>query len=157
GQSFADPSGSLFDLLRRLQAVENASKFVEALEQLQVAYQKMQANSPDSPRPKGLESWLQKARARLQGDLQAYRARLNEVKGELGFSPDAPVVPDRTSLAGFRTVFEKADAWSRNPERKPSELTFLAVQLPRLERVILGILPWEGVSEANRNRIAGLL
>jgi hypothetical protein len=148
GETFADPSGSLFDLLRRLQTIENARKFVEALEELKAASQAL----PTPPRLDRLDSWLQKARRRFLDELRAYRDRLGEVKVELGLSPHAPVVPDRTSLARFRAVYEKADDWFRNPERNPAELPTLVAELPRLGNVILGHIALNGVSEGDPNR-----
>ncbi len=79
------------------------------------------------------------------------------MKFELGLSPHAPVVPDRTSLAKFRAVFDKADEWARNPRRNRAELPLLVARLPKMENVILGQIAWDGVSEGDPNRLEGLL
>jgi hypothetical protein len=146
GSTFIDPSGSLFDLLQRLQALENARKFVADLEEFKVVYQEAHAGEPDPPRPGRLEGWLEKARVHFQDDLRAYRDRLAQVKAELGLSPDAPVVPDRTRLAGFRSVFEKAEEWGRDPDRNPAKLPIIVAQLPPLPDRILSQISLVGVS-----------
>jgi hypothetical protein len=141
GPTFVDPSGSLFDLLQRLQALENARKFVAGLEELKAAYQEANAGAPNPPRPTRLDGWLEKGRARFQNELRAYRDRLGQVKAELGLVQNASVVPDRTTLAGFRSVFEKVEEWFRNPDRDPADLRTIVARLPRLPDRVLGQIP----------------
>lgn len=151
GEGFIDPSGSLSDLFRRLQVVENATKLVDALEQLKAA-----AGALDLPRPDRLDARLRDARRRLQGELLAYRDRLDAVKDELGLSPHAPVVPDRTSLARFRAAFEKIDEWFADPGRDPAALPAIVATFPRLEGRLLGLIAPDGVSGGDPRKMEGL-
>ncbi len=143
--TFVDPSGSLFDLLRRLQALENARKFVTALEELKAAYQEANAVAT-LPRPRRFEGWLEKGRTRFQNELRAYRDRLGQVKAELGLAQNAPVVPDRNSLAGFRSVFDKVEEWFRDPNRNPADLRTIVARLPRLPDRVLGRISLDGAT-----------
>lgn len=151
-RTFVDPSRSIFDLLSRLQTLENSQKFLKDLEQLKAVSREAFAEVPGAPRLNRLDRWLEIARQRFEEHLQAYRGRLNAVKAELGLSPNAPVVPDRRGLIRFRTVFEKTDSWFRNPQRNPSVLPTIAAELPRLENVILGETSFFDVSETDPAR-----
>src|SRR4051794_39142933 len=97
--AFVDPSESLLNLLQRRQALDSSRKLVAALEELKASYQQVHAGEPNPPRPTRLEGHLEKAIARFQTDLRAYREGISRVKTELGLAPDAPVVADRTALA----------------------------------------------------------
>jgi hypothetical protein len=154
---FVDPSAPLFDLFRRLQAVDSTRALVDALEDLKREFEAMQAEAQAPARPVRLERWLEHARAQLTEELGAYRQQLDKVKAELGLSPKAPVIPDRTSLARFRTVFEKADAWFGNPERARADLPRLASQLPALADRLPGPLSLAGVSTADPERLAAVV
>lgn len=157
GSPFDDPSRSLFHILVRLQTIENARKFVAALEELKAAYEEIQGALPQPRRPVRLENWLSNARKRFLDEVRGYRIRLTQVKAELGLSASAPVIPDRTSLAGFQAVFENVDEWFRKPDRKTEELPAIVARLPRLEDVILGKIALGAGSETDPNRVEVIL
>jgi hypothetical protein len=138
--SFHDPSASVFDLLRRLQRIENGLKDARVHEQL-VSLIKSLAEGEATAQTRfeldQVDNSLQQTRLLVVEELMLYRDRLDEVKVELGLSPRAPVVPDWRSLAAFRFAFETADAWQRKPGRKLTDLAGIAGQLPRLDDAVL--------------------
>ncbi len=64
GATFVDPSGSLFDLLRRLQTIDNAWKFLGSLDQLKAVYLELVDAPKNSPRLDRLDGWIAKAHRR---------------------------------------------------------------------------------------------
>ena len=135
-RAFHDPSGPMFDLLRRNQAIENAQKQIHALSQLKSVFQELIKGEASGLTDNDLdhdEEALQQARHRYLEECRIYRDRLDRLKVELGLSPHAAVVLDRSSLAPFRAVFAEADEWQRRPDRKMEELPQIVGKLPSLE------------------------
>jgi hypothetical protein len=155
GGTFRDPSGSVLDLLRRLQTVESARRDVAAHDALLAALVGLVAGESSNLSQLDVDrtaAVLQQARRRLGDALLHYRDRLDEVKVELGLSPHAAVVPDREPLAAFREVFEAADRWSTDPGRRLEELPRLVGRLPRLEDMVLDAVAGRpAVDEADRH------
>ena len=92
---------------------------------------------------------LLRARHRLANAISAFRDGLDDMKVALGLSPRAPVIPDRQSLAAFRTAFDAVESWSKHPRRMIAELYTLVQKLPALGEVVLDGQPILGTIEAN--------
>jgi hypothetical protein len=160
GTAFVDPSGALYGLLRQVHKVETARQFVFALEELKTVAEQLLAE-PGKPADLGaLERRIEKARRRRDDEIHAYRDQLGKVKVELGLVPDAPVVPDRTLLVPFRTIFNSIDDWFRDPAHNPDDLPGIVAALPELqpESRIVGQFPrgLDGVSDDARQGVREL-
>jgi hypothetical protein len=144
GGKFHDPAGGMFEVLRRLQTVENARSDVASLQQLlMVIRERIQAESSgltqlDLDR---VDAAIQQAQRGLVGEIRQYRDSLDDLKVELGLAPGAPVVPDRGSLAVFRDGFAAIEEWCHDPQRDMTELPRLAARLPVLEDLVIDNRP----------------
>jgi hypothetical protein len=78
---------------------------------------------------------LQRTRRDMLDKLRHYRDRLDLLKVELGLSPHAPVVLDRSGLATFRDIFEAALRWTAGAARDLAELNPIVNRLPHLKDV----------------------
>ncbi len=140
GGKFRDPTGSIFEVLRRLQTVENTRSDVASLGRLlMVIRERIQGESSgltqlDLDR---VDAAVQQARKGLVGEIRQYRDRLDELKVELALAPGAPVVPDRASLAVFRDGFAAIEEWFSDLQRDVTELPRLAARLPVMEEVVI--------------------
>jgi hypothetical protein len=135
---FRDPSGEIFALLRRLEAVEIARWNVAALENLVKVLRELiekVSSGVSQLQLDQVDEALQLARLRFLDERGHYRDQLDALKVHLGLSPHAPIVPDKGSLAGFHDVFEEADRWSVDPKAGPVELALIAKHLPAFEDV----------------------
>jgi hypothetical protein len=141
-------------VLRRRQAVATARETVARYEMLlRTMIQLIQgaASGLTQLEVDRCDEALQQARGRLAAELTGYRDRLDELKVELGLSPDAPVVPDRSSLKVFLDVFEAAELWFRNPKRDLAEVPALARRLPELDDVVLEFVAGHSLRAAIQN------
>lgn len=137
---FHDPSSAVFDLLRRLQDVENARRGVAGYERLMTVLREVIQGESSGFSQLQLDQIgvaQQRGRVRLTRALVAYRDALDGFKLELGLSPRAPVAVDADALAAFRDVFEASDRWFLDPKRELMELPRLAQRLPELDDVVI--------------------
>jgi hypothetical protein len=152
GGSFRDPSGDYFDLLRRLQMIENARRNFAAHDNLR----KLTAELIQGPYS-GLSQLdvdlitaaVVRDRRRLSDEIGQFRDRLDELKVALGLSPHAPVIPDRRSLVRFQNTFHAVENWARSPDRNLNDLRKLTHQVPVLGRVVIDGQPILGTVEGN--------
>ncbi len=140
GGTFRDPSGDYFDLLKRIQAVDNARRDVSSFEDLMTVLKELEAaslalSSADLNR---IEILLQQARLRESDEILRYRDQLDAFKIALGLSPHAPIAIDGGNLAAFRSAFEAVDRWSIDPNRSFADLPRLVDRLPAPGELMIG-------------------
>ncbi len=157
---FRDPSENMFELLRRLGSVENMQRNVVAHEQL-IRYirERIQGESSglsqlDLDR---VDAALQRARRSLSDEILHYRDKLDEFKVELGLSPQAPIAPDRGTLAAFHNVFAVIEDWSRDPRRNLTDLPRIIARLPGLKDVVIDGPPIFAMLDKNPDRLEDVL
>jgi hypothetical protein len=152
GGSFRDPSGDYFDLLRRLQIIEDARRNVAVHENvLKLTAELIQGPSAGISQLDVdlISATLLRERQRLSDEIGHFRDRLDELKLALGLSPHVPVIPDRRSLAPFQTTFHAVENWARSPDRSLSELRRLTHQVPVLGKVVIDGQSILGTVEGN--------
>ena len=139
-ETFRDPSADVLDLLRRLQAIDNARRYVAVLENITKQLQELiQGGSSGLSRLDFDLAFasLVEARQAMSDEVRQFRDRLDQVKVSLGLSPHAAVVPDRESIAAFPATFDAVESWSRQPDRILSDLPALVERLPALGDVVV--------------------
>jgi hypothetical protein len=141
GRPFRDPAGTTLALLARLQAVESARWNLTTHEgtfRVLLELVKGESSNLGQLDLDEIASSVASARLALTDKTRLYRDLLDRWRVELGLSPEAPIVPNRDSLAAFQTVFDQAARWSIDPNRKLEDLPALVGQLPSVGDVMLG-------------------
>lgn len=141
GGAPADPSIGYLQLMQLYQTAENTRRSVAAFERALEIYQEYAKGGASSGisqlQVDQVDQSLQQARLNLITQETNYRIALDQYKQQLGLPPDLPIIPDRSLLDGFRTVFKAIDAWQARPDHDPVELPGLINGLPRFENLIL--------------------
>jgi hypothetical protein len=136
--------------LRRLQMIDNARKNIYCHENLSKLIAELSLGTSFGLSPLDLDrvnAALLEARRGLSDEIGQFRDQLDEVKVALGLSPHAPVIPDRQSLATFRTAFEAVQYWFMDPDRAPYDMRKLTHKLPTLGKVVVDRNPILGAFE----------
>jgi hypothetical protein len=157
---FRDPAGNVFEVLRRLQTVENTRAEVTRLEGLMAVIREKNQGESSGLNQLDLdqvEAALQRTRIGLVGGLRHYRDGLDELKAALGLAPGAPVVPDRGSLKVFRDGFAAIEEWNRDPQRVLVDLPRLVSRLPAPGEVVIDGGPVLGPLDRTQDRLESVL
>jgi hypothetical protein len=144
GSTFRDPSATVFMLLGRLQAIDNARRNVVIHESLNTLL--VERSQGDSAGLNRIDidtvfASLVGARQNLAAEIRQFRDGLDDLKVALGLSPRAAVILDRQGLAAFRGVFDSVEKWARDPRRNLDDLPRLIERLPALGEVVGDRLP----------------
>jgi hypothetical protein len=160
GGAFRDPSGAYLAILRRLQVIDDARRYIAALENLSRLVQELlQGESAGLTRLDAdlLAEALVQGRRRMSREVAGFRDALDEGKVALGLSPHAAVIPDRRAVAVFRDVFTAVERWSMQPDRNLAELPRILRRLPALGDVLVSGQPVLRAIEQAPDRMEELL
>jgi hypothetical protein len=160
GGAFRDPSGDYLELLRRLQAIDNARRHVAVHENLiKLVAELVQGESANLTQLDAdlVRASLVQARRGSSDHTAHFRDALDNLKVALGLSPHAAVLPDRRNLLAFRVRFEAVENWSRNPDRLLVDLPRLIDRLPPLGEVMVDGQPVLGRIDADPDQMEGVL
>ena len=139
--AFPDPSAHFFDLLARKQAVDNAIGNLALSENLLKLFRELiqgEASGLSQIDVDQIDQRVQDARINLIERRSRYRDRFDEFKVELGLSPIAPLVLDRSELVPFRDRFEELIRWSGDSSQDLEKLDGIVARLPRFGEVRVG-------------------
>jgi hypothetical protein len=138
-ESFRDPAPMFLEVLRRRQAADDALRSLKAHEAYSRAWQGLAQVGAGMPQLTldQLDDAMQRARSELLARRRGLRDSLDALRVELGLSPEAPVLPDRSILALFGDAFEAADRWLADPGRQHPQLDAIGERLPDLDDITI--------------------
>lgn len=140
GSPFKDPGPAYLEILRRVRAIDDDSRFL-AWEEKLLGFVKELIQGESGGLDQGDIDFVVEAvgrdRRRIAAEVERLRDDLDRLKVDLGWRPDAAVVPDRGPLSAFGAVFAEVGLWSARPDHHLAALDRIVGRLPEIGDLIV--------------------
>jgi hypothetical protein len=156
GGAFHDPSEAYYGLLRRVQTIDNARRYIAQLENVHRLIAELIQGEGAGLSQLDIDlitAALTQARRDLSREMAGFRDHLDKLKVALGLSPRAPVIVDGGEIAGFGEVRDLVDSWTRRPDRNLAALPEIFGRLPTLGDAVVNGRPILGEIEQVADRV----